>query len=100
MGSNKYEVKNIIVDDGAAFSKVKAHNLPDGQNIYFNIKKPVRPFPYAFETTQKTPTSTIPTHLIPLGPDANPLINPDGTYIAPALNGLSQKDEHLSLIHI
>ena len=96
LGNKRYPIKNIIFDDEATFSKIKSHNLPDGENIYFNLKKRLpSPSIYANAPTNKTSVigTTIPPHLIPLGPDGTPLVKPDGSFVA---QGLSGQNSHLS----
>ena len=103
LGGKRYPVKNIIFDDEATFSKIKSQNLPDGDIIYYNLKKKLpRPqhqnVPSYFNSN--TDTTTIPPHLIPLGPDGSPLVEPDGSFIIPGnygqRNELSQMFPYLN----
>ena len=116
LGNKRYPVKNIIFDDEAAtFSKIKSQHLPDGDIIYFNLQKtqaqhPVsRPRPHPFPSPSSSSSSssswsvtTIPPHLIPLGPDGSPILRPDGTFISPGAasqtgaGGLQQRFPYLS----
>ena len=94
LGGKRYPVKNIIFDDEATFSKIKSQNLPDGDIIYFNVKKNLpSPQLQSFYSPSVTDTTTIPPHLIPLGPDGSPLVKADGTYIQ---HGRSGQNSHLS----
>ena len=88
LGNNKIAVKNIILDDGS-FAKTHTYHLPNGQNIYFNIKSPTTAIPNSMKqsdpllsVSNTTRSTTIPPHLIPLGPDGYPLLNPDGTALS------------------
>ena len=103
LGNKPYPVKNIIFDDAATFSEIKTHDLPDGETIYFNIKPPLPSMKGVNINQNLSPpspapllaTSTIPPHLIPLGPDGAPLVRPDGSFIDPTTNGLAASDNHL-----
>ena len=66
-------------DDYQDLSKPLSHvgGLDDGRpQAHFKIRTPIPPPP---ATTSAPPGTTIPPHLIPLGPDGKPLLNPDGT---------------------
>ena len=104
LGNKRYPVKNIIFDDEATFSNVKSHNLPEGDIIYFNLKKnlpkPLVNSPsqvaHTYELESDLPvSSTIPPHLIPLGPDGSPLVKPDGSYVDPGRTGDNSKLSHM-----
>ena len=86
LGGKRYPVKNIIFDEDATFSKIKSQNVMDGDIIYYNIKKNLPSPQYQNIQTQSISnidTTTIPPHLIPLGADGSPLVEPDGTFISP-----------------
>ena len=102
LGNKQYPVKNIIFDDAATFSEIKKHNLPDGETIYFNIKQPLPSMKGVNRKQNLAPppapapfSTTIPPHLIPLGPDGAPLVRPDGSFIDPTKSGLAVGDNHL-----
>ena len=99
LGNKRYPVKNIIFDDDAMFSNLKTDNIPDGDILYFNTKKNL-PFSHIQKSSPDSTVSTIPPHLIPLGPDGTPLVKPDGTYILPGVvtqnNKLSNMFPYLS----
>ena len=98
LGNKRYPVKNIIFDDEATFERIKSQNLPDGDIVYFNQKKPLPKLPIRGSGNINLPSTTIPPHLIPLGPDGTPLVRPDGSYIAssrPQSGQLSQMFPYL-----
>jgi hypothetical protein len=97
LGNKPYPVKNIIFDDAATFSKIKSHNLPSGETIYFNVKRPLATgLSQGLIPSSTAPRTTIPPHLIPLGPDGAPLVRPDGTFVDPGRAGPGGKDSQLS----
>ena len=90
LGGKRYPVKNIIFDEDATFSKIKSQNVMDGDIIYYNIKKNLPSPQYQniqSQSISKIDTTTIPPHLIPLGSDGSPLVEPDGTFISPGKYG-------------
>ena len=103
LGGKRYPVKNIIFDDDATFSKIKSQSVIDGDIIYYNIKKNL-PSPQhqniESHSISNLDTTTIPPHLIPLGSDGSPLVEPDGSFISPGgygqRNQMSQMFPYLS----
>ena len=62
------------------FENSVSHHLgsaPLQGSAFFNIKRPLG----TIDQNDNRPKTTIPPHLIPLGSDGTPLINPDGTLI-------------------
>ena len=95
IGHKEYPVKNIIFDDAATFSQIKSHNLHGSDTFYFNVKHPLSTS-LAQATVPPNPRTTIPPHLIPLGPNGSPLVKPDGSFIDPSRSSLPGRDGHLS----
>ena len=103
LGGKRYPVKNIIFDEDATFSKIKSQKVMDGDIIYFNVKKNLPSPQYHNFQSHSIPDisdTTIPPHLIPLGSDGSPLVEPDGTFISPGKHGqrnqMSQMFPYLS----
>ena len=111
LGNKRYPVKNVIFDDEASFSNIKSQPLPDGDIIYFNLQKTLapgpgnRPRPHNFPSLSLSSSlnvTTIPPHLIPLGPDGSPILRPDGTFVSPGAasqtggGGIKQRFPYLS----
>ena len=85
----------------ALFENTVAHHLGDHPlqgSAFFNIKTPLGAIDQVDNSGTKT---TIPPHLIPLGPDGTPLLNPDGTPILkPGRPSLSFGDNKQKLTDI
>ena len=103
LGGKRYPVKNIIFDEDATFSKIKSQNVMDGDIIYYNIKKNLPSPQYhniRSHSISNIDTTTIPPHLIPLGSDGSPLVEPNGSFISSSSYGqrnkLSQMFPYLS----
>ena len=103
------QTQDIITEeslfDNAISHHIGAHPVSSpgtGNNaasVQFNIKTPLSPIQQSSAQQSKT---TIPPHLIPLGPDGKPLLNPDATPIirngSPSLILGSNNKQQLSQI--
>ncbi|MGB2137129.1 MAG: hypothetical protein ACPHVU_05970, partial [Flavobacteriaceae bacterium] len=84
MGTLALPVQNDTqeqLEEESLFENTVAHHLGDHPlqgSAFFNIKTP---FGTVQEGSKNGVQTTIPPHLIPLGPDGKPLLNPDGTPI-------------------
>ena len=91
-----YQVKDILLD-GDAFSRIQSVRLPGlEQPVLLSAKQVPSPilqhgdnknldnnFNSSRRNASDSPsTTTIPPHLIPLGPDGRPILNPDGSLVA------------------
>ncbi len=92
-----YQVQDIVLD-GDAFSRIQSVRLPGlDRTVLVNTKHVPHPphvqggdegnYKTKNENTNKAVTSipssttTIPPHLIPLGPDGRPILRPDGSLV-------------------
>ena len=65
-----------IAEESLLMSAISHHlgDAPLDGNAFFNLKTPLE-----LSQDSNKPKTTIPPHLIPLGPEGTPLLNPDGT---------------------